>query len=289
MAEFELVWDSRCGVAESPVWDASNRRLLFCDIPGKRINGFSVDDGERTTWNLPDVVGSFGLCGSGKLVVALRHHVVLFDPRTRVIDNLTDPVTEPPTNRLNDGKVGPDGCFWVGSMDERSPRQKTGALYRVTPHGRIERKAEGYAVSNGLAWSPDGGVMYHSDSTSGIIEAWDFDVHTGALTNHRILATLGNEEGRPDGAAVDAEGAYWSAGPSAACINRFSPQGALLSKLPFPVPGPTMPCFAERHLYVTSLREGRSAETLQQYPTLGGLFRAAAPIRGAAVAIFADN
>jgi len=35
MSDFELVWDSRCGVAESPVWDAPARRLLFCDINGK--------------------------------------------------------------------------------------------------------------------------------------------------------------------------------------------------------------------------------------------------------------
>ena len=163
MTEFELVWDSRCGVAESPVWDASTRRLLFCDIPGKRINALSVDDGAHTSWDFPEVVGSFGLCRSGRIVVALRHRVVLFDPRTKAIEQLTDPVNEPPTNRLNDGKVGPDGCFWVGSMDENSPRQKTAALYRVTPQGRIERKADGYAVSNGLAWSPDGNVMYHSD------------------------------------------------------------------------------------------------------------------------------
>src|SRR5262249_43545944 len=155
--------------------------------------------------------------------------------------------------------------------------------------GHIERKSEGYAVSNGLAWSPDGAVMYHSDSTSGIIEAWDFDRQSGLLANHRVLATLTNEDGRPDGAAVDVDGAYWSAGPSAACINRFSPSGALLGRLPFPVPGPTMPCFAEHHLYVTSLREGRSAEALQQNPTLGGLFRAAAPVLGAPVALFADT
>ena len=288
MTTFELAWDSRCGVAESPVWDASTRRLLFCDIPGRRINALSVDDGTRASWDFPDVVGSFGLCLSGRFVVAQRHHVVLFDPRTKAIENLTDPVDEPPTNRLNDGKVGPDGCFWVGSMDENTPRQKTGALYRVTPKGDIERKAEGYAVSNGLAWSPDGRVMYHSDSTAGIIEAWDFDVRTGRLANHRVLATLTNDEGRPDGAAVDVEGTYWSAGPSAGCVNRFSPSGALLSKLPFPVPGPTMPCFAERHLYVTSLREGRSPEALQQHPTLGGLFRTEAPVLGAPVGLFAD-
>ena len=163
MSEFELVWDSRCGVAELPVWDASTQRLLFCDIPGKRINALSVDDGRRTSWDLPEVVGSFGLCLSGRLVVALRHRVVLFDPRTGEVSNLTDAVDEPPTNRMNDGKVGPDGCFWVGSMDERPQREKRGALYRVTPTGGIERKAEGYAVSNGLAWSPDGRTMYHSE------------------------------------------------------------------------------------------------------------------------------
>ena len=289
MTQFELVWDSRCGVAESPVWDSANRRLLFCDIPGKRINALSLDSNTRTSWDFPEVVGSFGLCRSGRLVVALRHRVVLFDPRTGSIDNLTESVREPPTNRLNDGKVGPDGCFWVGSMDENSPRQKTGALYRVTPDGRIERKANGYAVSNGLAWSPDGRTMYHSDSTAGIIERWDFDTRSGSLSNHRIMCTLTNDDGRPDGAATDVNGNYWSAGPSAGCINCFSPDGALLEKLQFPVPGPTMPCFAETKLYVTSLREGRSAEQLQQYPTLGGLFLTDAPVRGAPVDFFADQ
>ena len=91
MAEFELVWDSRCGVAESPVWDASTRRLLFCDIPGKRINALSVDDGAHTSWDFPEVVGSFGLCRSGRIVVALRHRVVLFDPRTKAIEQSDRP------------------------------------------------------------------------------------------------------------------------------------------------------------------------------------------------------
>jgi sugar lactone lactonase YvrE len=288
MSTFELVWDSRCGVAESPVWDAANRRLLFCDIGGKKINAFSVDGGARETWNLPEVVGSFGLCRSGRFVVALRHRVVLFDPRTQSVAELTPAVAEPVTNRLNDGKVGPDGAFWVGSMDENSPRQPLGALYRVTADGRIEKKSEGYAVSNGLAWSPDGRVMYHSDSTSAVIEAWDFDPSTGGMSNHREIAKLTNEDGRPDGAAMDVDGNYWSAGPSAGCVNCFSPTGRLLKKLPFPVPGPTMPCFADDFMYVTSLREGKSPEILRQFPTLGGLFRAPAPAKGAPVAVFAD-
>jgi hypothetical protein len=39
---------------------------------------------------------------------------------------------------------------------------------------------------------------------------------------------------------------------------------------------------------VTTLREGRSPEALQQHPTLGGLYRADAPVLGAPVGVFAD-
>jgi sugar lactone lactonase YvrE len=288
MSDFELAWDSRCSVAESPVWDAPARRVLFCDINGKRINALSIDTGARETWDFPEVVGSFGLCRSGRLVVAQRHHVVLFDPRSGALTDLTAKVEEPATNRLNDGKVGPDGAFWVGSMDGNSPRQKIAALYRVTADGRISKQEDGYAVSNGLAWSPDGRIMYHSDSTAGVIEAWDFDPASGSRTRHRILAKLTNDDGRPDGAATDADGNYWSAGPSAGCLNCFSPAGELLRKWAFPVPGPTMPCFVGDWLYVTSLREGKSAEVLAEYPTLGGLFRTATPAVGAEVGLFAD-
>ncbi len=288
MSTFELVWDCRSGVSECPTWDEANRRVLFCDIGGKRINALSVDTGTRTGWDFAEVVGSFGLCESGRFVVAQRHHVVLFDPRTGVTTPLTGKIDEPATNRLNDGKVGPDGAFWVGSMDENSPRQPLGALYRVTADGRIEKRSSGYAVSNGLAWSPDGRIMYHSDSTSAIVEAWDFDPATGATSNHREIVRLTNEDGRPDGAAMDTDGNYWSAGPSAGCVNCFSPDGKLLQKLAFPVPGPTMPCFADGFMYVTSLREGKSASVLEQFPTLGGLFRCPAPATGAPVALFKD-
>ena len=246
-----------------------------------------MDTGARESWDFPDVVGSFGLCRSGRLVVAQRHHVVLFDLLSGAITDLTPKIAEPPTNRLNDGKVGPDGAFWVGSMDENSPRQKIAALYRVTADGQITRQEEGYAVSNGLAWSPNGRIMYHSDLTAGLIEAWDFDPATGNRSNRRVIATLTNDDGRPDGAATDMDGNYWSAGPSAGCINCFSPTGELLRKWQFPVPGPTMPCFADGMIYVTSLREGKAEAVLAENPTLGGLFRATAPAIGAPVGLFA--
>jgi len=279
----ELAWDVRCKTGESPVWDAANRRLLFCDIPNATIHAFPVDGRATQSWALPEVVGAFGLCRFGRLVVALRHRVVLFDPPTGRVEEFSDPVDEPETNRLNDGKVGPDGCFWIGSMDESPAHQPTGNLYRVRPDGVVERKAEGYVTSNGLAWSPDGRTLFHSDSRRAYIEAWDFDPATGRLSSHRRVITLNEQEGRPDGGACDAEGCYWSSGVSAGCLNRIAPDGKLLHKLPMPVAAPTMPCFAEETLYVTSLRHDETD------PRAGGLFRMKAPVAGAPVGLFADR
>ena len=68
-----------------------------------------------------------------------------------------------------------------------------------------------------------------------------------AITPDRVVALLADgrlSQWRRHGAAMDVDGNYWSAGPSAACVNCFSPEGKLLMKLSFPVPGPTMPAFA---------------------------------------------
>jgi sugar lactone lactonase YvrE len=118
-------------------------------------------------------------------------------------------------NLLNDGKVGPDGAFWVGSIDDGTSDTPTGALYRVAGHGEAKRIVGDLRISNGLAWSADGCTMFHSDSRGPWIDAWDFDPGSGMPANRRRIATLTEANGRPDGAATDIEGGYWSCGVSA--------------------------------------------------------------------------
>ena len=207
----------------------------------------------------------------------------------RSISPLTPPVREPAGNRFNDGKVGPDGAFWVGSMDGWPHRRASGHLYRVTGDGRIERRASGYMISNGLAWSPDGRTMYHADTLGPYVDAWDFDPATGNISNRRRFLSLTFEQGYPDGAAMDEHGHYWSAGVSAGRLNRFTPDGVLAETIPFPVPTPTMPCFADGWLYVTSMRDRVSEDNLADFPATGGLFRLPAAVRGASIPLFADG
>ena len=283
--DFALAWDARCDTGESAVWDAARGQLWFCDIPRGVLYALHLASGRQASYTQPEPVGSFGLCASGELLVALRHRVVLFNPALGTRRPFADMRDIPAHARLNDGKTGPDGCFWVGTVDERAVKEDIGVLYRVRPDGGVEKKAEGFKASNGLAWSPDGRTLYHSDSRGPWIDAWDFDAHNGSISNRRRLATLSAEEGRPDGAACDTQGIYWSAAVSAGCLNGFSPSGALLHKVRVPVPAPTMPCFADGAVYLTSLSAGLPPERAG-HPHAGSLFRASTALRGVPIALF---
>ncbi len=288
---FRLVADLRAQVGESPVWDARRAVIWMVDILAPAVIRFDPATGATTRIAMPEVCGSLALCRSGTLLVAQRASVVRLDPETGAIAPFATMPEEPAHNRLNDGKVGPDGCYWVGSMDDRPDKQATGILWRVRPDGVVERRRDGMVVSNGLAWSPDGTRIWHSDSRRAVLDIAEFDPATGAIGDWRRVLQLDEATGRPDGAAMDAEGHYWSAGVSAGRINVIDAEGRILRHLPFPVPAPTMPCFAGpdlRTLFVTSLRAGKDAATLDAHPALGGLFRAEGLGQGAPVTDFAD-
>jgi sugar lactone lactonase YvrE len=285
------VVDERFDLSENPVWDGTRNRLLWCDINAGAIHALDLASRERSVWTFDGPVCSFGLCLSGRFVVALADSVVLFDPAMEDTVTLATIRHARSEMRLNDGKVGPDGAFWVGSMDERSVKEPIASLYRVTGDGAATEITGGLLVSNGLAWSADGGVMYHADSRGPWIDRWRFDPETGTASKRSRLVTLDEATGRPDGGACDAEGYYWSAGVSAARLNRFAPDGTLAASIDLPVARPTMPCFGGDDLstlFVTSLSNGMSAEALARYPLSGSVLTLPSPVAGAPVHRFRD-
>jgi sugar lactone lactonase YvrE len=259
--KFETLIDFNLEIGESPVWDERRGVLWFVDILSPAVLCLEPTTRKISSHAMPAAVGSVSLTFDDRLVVALRTGVHLFDPASGTLAFLVHPEPDRTMNRLNDGKVGPDGCFWIGSMHDSVPRAPSGALYRVAPTGESRCVLDGIKVSNGLAWSPDGGTMYHADSRGQYINAFDFDVATGGLSNGRALLTLSEEQGLPDGAAVDDKGFYWSAGVTAGKLNKIAPEGVLMESIALPVAAPTMPCFGGvdgRTIFVTSLASDRS-------------------------------
>jgi sugar lactone lactonase YvrE len=116
-------------------------------------------------------------------------------------------------------------------------------------------------ISNGLGFSPDGQTMYHADTPTHTIHAYDFDVRSGTPSNRRVLAAFENETDRPDGAAVDSEGCYWTAFYRGGKVLRLSPAGDVLATFAVPAMCPTMCAFGGadlKTLYVTTCAPGTS-------------------------------
>lgn len=286
MGPFHCIADLRAGLLESPVWDDRRCVLFVCDIPGKEIIEIDLEAGPKRRWSFASEVTALGLGESGALTVALARKVIVFDPETGAQRDLWTGYDEAATSRLNDGKVGPDGAFWVGSMDGRPQREPIGKLYRIDAAGTVTTAAGNFEISNGLAWSPDGRTMYHTDSRGPWIDRYDFDPTTGAASNRTRIRDLDEATGRPDGGACDVNGDYWSGGVSAGVLNRFSRDGALLGSYAVPAPAPTMPCFCGPQLARIAVTTHRllDAARLAAAPQSGGVFLADAPVRGAPVA-----
>jgi sugar lactone lactonase YvrE len=285
MLRFEPVGGVSLVLGESPVWDDRRGLVFLCDIATGRLLALRLGEGVVREWVLGDNVCSIGLCESGRLVVSLTREIILFNPDNGLSQPLAQLEGELETNRFNDGKVGPDGAFWVGTTDQRAQREAVCSLYRIGADAQIVSKKSGLIISNGLAWSPNGRIMYHSDSGGRWIERHDFEAATGEIGEGLRIAEPGEADGRPDGGAIDRQGNYWSAGVSAGCLNQYAADGLLLHKHALPAPSPTMPCFCGpdlKTLLVTSHRY-LAAAVLERHPLAGSVLLAQSEVAGAPI------
>lgn len=266
-------------LGESPFWHPTERVLYYTDIPGHRLHRFDPVSGALAHWDFDTDVASCAPLVDGRLLLAMRDGLWRFNPGTGARTEVAKPPYDPAKERFNDGKCDPQGRFWVGTIYE--PREPANAALYCHTGGQLVKRADGITVSNGLAWSPNGRTMYWSDTKAHTIYAFDFDPITGGISGKRMFASFPVKQagqpltgygGRPDGAAVDAEGCYWSAMFEGQRLLRLSPAGEIVREVRLPVRCATMPCFGGhdlKTLYITTARENRPAAELIEQPFAG--------------------
>jgi sugar lactone lactonase YvrE len=262
----------RSSVGECPVWRAQENALYWEDIPAQTLVRYALAIGRRTEWRLPERIGCYTFARDGKVLAALEtglFALTLHEPAadaasvaqgTLDVRRLATVAHEAARMRFNDGRCDRQGRFWAGTMvQDASAPHPAGKLYRYTAGGGLSAPVvDGLCTQNGLAWSPDGRTMYLSDShaSSRLIWAFDYDTDEGLPTNRRVFADLHDYAGRPDGAAVDADGCYWICANDAGLLLRFTPAGKLDRRVAVPVSKPSMCAFggpALDMLFVTTI------------------------------------
>lgn len=284
----ELILDARNATGESPVWNAQEQALYWVDIPAGRLHRWRTSDGRFDAWQAPHMLACIASQGDGSWLAGMEDGMYRIRPQDdgTLANEKVAHVTHSRANmRFNDGRCDRQGRFWAGTMFmDMAEASAVGSLYRYTHDQREPLTAflTDMIVPNGLGFSPDGRVMYLSDSHPSVQKIWafDYDIDSGTPHNRRLFVDMNHYPGRPDGAAVDAEGCYWICGNDMGLIHRFTPAGTLDRSLSVPVKKPAMCAFGGRDmdtLFITSIRPGGD---LSDQPLAGGVFALQPGVKG---------
>ena len=279
---------TRDRVGECPVWSVGEQALYWVDIEGRQIHRFDWTTKTQQSWTTPERVGCIALvAGGGKVVAAMESgifEVELF-PSLEAQLHLLAPIKHLQSNmRFNDGRCDRSGRFWVSTMCmDMSLAAQVGAIYCLDESGLSAAKVEGLITPNGMAFSPDDKTLYLSDSHPTVQKIWafDFDLEAATLSNERDFVDMLPLPGRPDGAAVDAQGHYWICANDAGQIHCFNPQGDLLSSIKVPVSKPSMCAFGGPDLNVLFVASIQPAAAVGNDACLSGaVFSLALDVQG---------
>ena len=268
------VWELQAELGEGPVWVERDRALWFVDIKKHEIHRFDPATGDRRTFEAPEQVGFILPAEGGGFVAGLQSGLYRFDEHSGSFDRIVEVESDLPNNRLNDGVVDPAGRVWFGTMDN-SETSNSGAFYSFH-HGKLTRTGiDDIAITNGPAVSPDGRLIYFVDTLAGTIEVAAIE-NDGSLGERRPFVTIDEQDGHPDGPAVDSEGCLWIALYNGWQVRRYSPAGDLLDTVRFPVANITKIAFGGdelRTVFATTARQMLSPEDIARQPLIGSLFQ----------------
>ncbi|SEJ71766.1 SMP-30/gluconolactonase/LRE family protein [Paraburkholderia diazotrophica] len=284
-----LLVDSKCALGEGATWDARGGFFYWTDIEGARLWRYDPRDGRSTFWSMPERLSTFALCADPHyMLLGLASRLAFFDLATGQIEHIVD-VEAGMNTRVNDGRCDREGRFVFGTKDEASPVQPVGGFYRLNHDLSLERlPLPSPAISNSIAFSPDGATMYFCDSPTREIRACDYHAD-GRVSNERLFAKLTDETGEPDGSTVDSEGGLWNAQWGGRRVVRYDAGGVETERIDVPTAQPSCVALGGAQLgtlYVTSARVGLDAKALAADTLAGGVYVATQGRRGLPEPVF---
>ena len=287
----EVVVHSADAHGEGVFWSQTHQLVYWTDIFGERVWTYSPALNEAKAWPTPGKVCCFATRRGrpwNLVLAAFAEGFAFLDLVTGARDDIALIDAALPGVRLNDGRTDRQGRFLAGGMNETSPAP-IASMWRVDPDLTITRLFDKVSCANGTCLSPDGRTLWFADSGKGVIEAFDYDVATGAPSRRREIVKVA-PPGVPDGSCVDAEGFVWNAVWEGYRVARYAPDGRLDRTVEIPVKKPTCCAFGGPDLatlYVTSSRQCEDAASLAAEPLAGALFAIKPGVVGLADADFA--
>jgi sugar lactone lactonase YvrE len=260
------------GLVEGPRADASGN-LYFSDVHKGGVHRRGPDGVIETIVPKRRGVGGISFHADGGLVISGRNICHVRDGETRVL-------FAPDAPGLNDLIVDPSGRVICGTVrsDPFSPDgpRTPGECWRIDAENDASELYGDISLTNGIGFSPDASVLYHSDTPRGV---WAHNYDDGAVSGRRLF--LGGDDLSPDGLAVDEDGTVWVADVSGSGAARgFAPDGTEIGRVQVPARMVTSVCFGgpdRRDFYIVT------GDNMTDPDRGGTIFRTRVAVPGCAV------
>jgi len=286
--DLRLAVDADNYMSETPIWHPEKEVLYWvnCEKPAE-LHFWDPRSGERRKWDMPERIGGFALKKSGGALIVLYSGLFDLDFESgELTRRLQSPL--PDHIAMHESMCDRQGRLWVGSFNQRVTKIDDlppggGHLFRLDGYDNLVPVLDDVSTSNGLAFSPDGRTMFHTDAITRTVDAYDLDPASGSVSNKRRIISLRPDEGIVDGATVDSEGGYWAAIVLGGVIRRYLPDGTLDIEYKLPFSNPTKVSFGGLDLatlFITTTRMEVDGMEWEGAEMQGGLFAFEPGFRG---------
>ncbi len=281
MKKAELVVNMGGALGEGICWDETERLLYWIDISENKIFVYNM---ENSTIKIVDVrqnIGFVALREQGGLVAGLEDGLYSVDVDSGETKCLVKVESDKKSNRFNDGECDCMGRIWAGTMAIEDVTNGSGSFYCIDTDFSVEKKIETTRVSNGVAFSPDNKTMYHIDSPTGEVCAYDFDKKAGQISGKRCAVNVPQEMGFPDGMTVDSDGNLWVGMWAGSAVVKYDgATGQMLEKIDIPALHVTTMVFGGADMDEMFVITAKKKTDLNEFPNAGGMFRVKMDVKG---------
>ncbi|MFT7722995.1 MAG: SMP-30/gluconolactonase/LRE family protein [Roseateles sp.] len=292
----ELVLPQSATLGEGLLW--RDGRWWWTDIESAALYAWRPGAAEPQCCRLPDRLGSFAHCRSGRVLLGLAKRLALavLGPELALaqLQTLAPVDAAEPRTRINDGRTDRRGYFVFGTLNEAGEKRPIGSFYQFSlRHGLRRLALPAVAIANSICFSADGRTMYFCDTLSRRIQQCDYDAESAQVGNVRLFTQMDRDDAWPDGSVIDAEGCLWNAQWGAGRVARYDPDGRLMGAFSAPAAHTTCPALGGEgldRLMLTSARAELGRDALAAQPLSGSLFGLRLPrALGLADALFDDS